>query len=98
MKRTRDVKPKEGAVARALEDALAPLKWPPTAALTVPQGQQHPVELAAKRALDKGLLRCVLRPRPSSGPGGGGGQGGGNGCQDRFAPSSTNTAFSRPST
>ena len=28
MKRTRDIKPKEeGAVARALEDALAPLKW-----------------------------------------------------------------------
>ena len=27
MKRTCDVKPKEGAVARALEDALAPLKW-----------------------------------------------------------------------
>jgi hypothetical protein len=39
MKRTRDVKPKQGAVARALEDALAPLKWPPTAAQTVPQDQ-----------------------------------------------------------
>jgi hypothetical protein len=28
MKRTHDVKPKEGAVARALEDALAPLVEP----------------------------------------------------------------------